>query len=315
MKANILFGVFLILSAIAVSAQNQFVPVFIQRAEIDGTDIFPFGFNQLNIERNEDFTLKLDLFAFRDVNNVEVKAEIDGYEYSDVKPISARYGPEDLTANVTYPVKLTLRLPDDVQLDDYKLRVTLSNRNDLSETVEFDLKIDTGRHAMKIVDVTLNPGSTVKAGQSLLSRVRLENKGQKTERDIKVTASIPALDLAASSFIEDIKSDKQEETEEMFLRLPRCATPGTYDVNVDVWFNKNHDKVSKSGKITVVENEACKEEPPVVIVQPVQNTTAPAAPPVQTSGLRTALEVVLLVLVALLVIVGLVIGFTRMREE
>jgi len=311
-----MLALMLVLSTVVVTAQSTTLPVDIEHAEIDGTDIFESGWNQLNIERNDQFTLKLELLAWETVKNVEIFASIDGYEYSDVSPISDRVGPLDLKANVTYVEKLKLKLPDDVDRDDYKLRVRISDRNSFSQTFEYDLQVDAPRHSLKIIDVSMNPGSTVKAGSSLLSRVRVENKGQRTEHDIKVSMNIPSLDVSASNYISDIKSDKEEETEEMFLRLPKCAAPGTYDANVVVTYNKGHDKVTQNGKVTVLENDACKIEPqPVVVVQQpvVNNTTTEASQ--ANSGVRTALEIVLLVLIALLIVVGVVIGFTRMREE
>ncbi|MBI4145987.1 hypothetical protein HY489_01470 [Candidatus Woesearchaeota archaeon] len=318
MKAKmLLFGVFLILAAAAAQAQDTWVPVYVQRAELDGTDIFPYGWNQLDVERDEELTLKLELFAWQDAENVEIRATISGYEHGDSTPISARIGPFDFEENVTYVKKLKFTLPDDVDLDDYKLRVEIADRNSWSQTITYDLQIDAPRHAVKIMDVTFNPGNTVKAGQSLLGRVRIENRGQKDQRDVKVTMGIPALDISATQYIEEIDNgDEQEETEEFFLRMPKCAAAGTYDVKVDAWFNDNRNKVSGTGKITVTENEACKEPEPVVVVQqPVQNNSTPAVAAPIKSNLRTALEVVLLVLVALLVIVGLVLGFTRMKEE
>ena len=318
MKATIavLFSVLLALTATLAGAQTTQLPVYVDTAEIDGTEIYAFGWNQLNIERNQEFTLKLELFAYEDAENVQIRVTIDGCEFSSTEDISANLGPFDFSENRTYVKKVQLKLPDDVQLDNYKLRVDVSNRNGWRQTQEYDLAIDAPRHAMKITDVTFNPGNTVKAGQSLLGRVRLENKGTKDENDVKVTVSIPALDLFATQYVEEVEnSDEQEETEEFFLRLPKCAAPGTYDVKVDAWFNKQHDKTSANTKVVVLENEACQPEPaPVVVVQPPANTTMTEAP-AKSSMLRTGLEVVLLVLVALLVVVGLIIGFSRMREE
>src|SRR3989344_508244 len=315
MKAwTILLGVLMVLAATSVAAQqnSSSVPVVIRHAELDSTDIFPFGFNQLDIERNDEFTLKLELFSNQRARDVEIRASISGYEFNDVRPISAQIGPFDFDANVTYPKRLTLRLPSDVDRDDYKLRVEISDRNSFSQFYDYNLQISAPRHAVTIQDVTLNPGNTVTAGQSLLARVRLENKGQKDEKDVKVTLSISGLNVAASDTIDKIDNDDQEETEEMLLRVPRCANPGTYDLTLDVWSNKNHDRVSGTSKVTVIEKTACKE------VAPVVTTPAPSQPAdpqeSSTDKIPLALEIALGVLIVLLVIVALV-GFARMREE
>jgi hypothetical protein len=319
MKAlmTVVFSMLLVLSAVFVTAQDHFVPVAIERAEIDDTEIEPFGTNRLDIERNEEFELELELFAFEDADDVEIRAFISGYEFNDVKDISDRIGPFDFDANVTYVKRMHFKLPDDVDVDDYQLRVVISDRNGWENVYNFQLLIDTKRHAVKIEDVVLNPGNAVKAGQALLATVRLENKGQKDEEDVKVTASIPALGVSASEYIEEVERDDEEETEELFLRMPKCAEPGIYEMTVDVWYNDGHSKVSDSTKVTVLENEACKPEPaPVVVVQQAPPANQSTETPSDSAGkVRAALEIILLVLVALLVIVGLVIGFSRMRGE
>ncbi len=321
MKAltTIVFSVLLVLLSVMVAAQDTYVPVAIERAEIDDTEIEPFGLNQLDIERAQEFELELELHPWENAKDVEIRAFISGYEYNDVNDIEDHIGPFDFDANVTYVKKMHLTLPDDVDVDDYQLRVIISDRNGWELVYNYELQVDTKRHAMTIEDVTLSPGSAVKAGQALLATVRLENKGQKDEDDVKVTATIPALGVSASEYIEEIENDEEEETEELFLRLPKCAEPGVYDMVVEAFYNDGHSKVGSSAKVTVLENEACKPEPaPVVIVQQAsQNVTTTE---VSTSGdssgkVRSALEIILLVLVALLVIVGLIIGFSRMRGE
>lgn len=312
----IVFGMLFVLSTMVVAADS--IPVIIERAEIDDTDILPDGENILDIERNDEFELELELFAVEDVKDVEIMAFISGFEFNDVEPIQDQIGPIDFQENVTYKRSLKLSLPDDVELDDYKLRVIISDRYGEEMIYRYDLHVNTERHLIQVEDVTLNPGHSVTAGQALLASVRLENKGQHDEDDVKVTVSLPALGISATDFIDEVEKEEEEETEELFLRMPKCAEPGVYDATVDVWYNDGRDKVSDSFQVNVLENEACAPEPePVVVVQQMQNTTQEAVQPAaESSGkVRSALEIILLVLVALLVIVGLIIGFTRMREE
>jgi len=312
MKAltTFLLSILFVLSVAAAPVQ-----VSVQRAEIDDTEIRDSQRNILDIERNQDFTLELQLLALKDAKDVEIRAFISGYEFNDVKSISDQVGLFDFDENVTYVKKLQLSLPDNVDVDDYKLRVVISDRNGDETVYNYNLQVNTQRHDMQVEDIVLNPGNSVKAGQALLASVRLENKGQKDEDDVKVTVSIPALGVSATEYIEEVEADEEEETEEIFLKLPKCAEAGVYDLNVDVWFNDDHDKVSESTKVTVLENEACTPEPaPVIVVQQSNQTSTEASEP-SGSKVRSALEIILLVLVALLVIVGLIIGFSRMRGE
>ncbi|MEM3154181.1 MAG: hypothetical protein QW165_01265 [Candidatus Woesearchaeota archaeon] len=319
MKAltTLLFCVMFVLSSVMVSAQSHVTPVAIEQAEIDGTEIEPFGVNQLDLERDQEFELRLELMAWEEAKDVEIRAFISGYEYNDVKSIADQIGPFDFRENVTYVKKLHISLPDDVDVDDYQLRVIISDRNGWELVYNYQLQVNTKRHLLKIDDVYLSAHS-VQAGQAVTAVVRLENQGQKDEKDVKVAVSIPGLGVSGVDYIDEIENDEEEETEEIFLRTPRCAEPGVYDVKIDAWYNKGHSKVSGESKLTVLENPACAPEPaPVVVVQPAQNATSAEAPASSASAgkLRSALEIILLVLVALLVIVGLIIGFSRMRGE
>lgn len=315
--------------ALTTVANAQYVPVQLDRIEIDDIDIEDFEefyFNEdvrLDLERGEEFEVELLLEAFEAADDVIVRAVIDGYEFSDIEPITDMIGPFDLDANITYKKKMTLRLPEDVDVDGYNFRLTISDRDRMSRTYEFNLLVDTQRHLLRIDDVNFNPGRTLTAGQALLGSVRVENKGQKDEDDVRVEVSIPALGLESVNYIEEIENgDDEEETEEFFLRLPKCAEPGVYDVAIEVQYNRGRDKVTDTRQVTILENEACaqEEEQTVVVVQqtepaaPQPTATETAAAP-HKSPLRTALEVILIVLVVLLVLVGLIIVLTRLREE
>ncbi|VVB81117.1 Uncharacterised protein [uncultured archaeon] len=312
MKAlTILLSVLLVLSAVAA----QTLPLNVEHAQIDNTEILASSVNKLDIERDQDFTLKLEIFASNAAKDVEIRAFISGYEFNDANAISKMLGPFDFAQSTTYIKKMTLTLPDDVDVAQYYLRVVISDRNGEELIYRYTLNVNAPRHMMKVQDIILST-STVQAGQALLASIRLENQGQKDESDVKVVLSIPSLGITATNYIAEVQNDKQEETEEMFLRLPKCAEPGVYDLNVEALYNDGHDKATSSAKVTVLENEACKPEPaPVVVVQEAQNKTAEVVPADSTGKVRSALEIILLVLVALLVIVGLIIGFTRMRGE
>ena len=90
-------------------------------------------------------------------------------------------------------------------------------------------------------------------------------------------------------------------------------------MRIDVIYDNDHEQASALTKINVLENEACAPAEPVVVVDEPETiveetqTSEPAAP--SKSKLRTALEVILIVLIALLILVGLVIGFSRMRSD
>jgi len=319
MQAKWFFGILaLLIVALSAVSYGQSVPVFISEVQLDDVTLVQSPFdNRLDVERGKEVELEIQLEAFGDADDVEVMAFLSGYEYNNVEPVNDRTPTFEVEDGVRYIKRLHLKIPDLVETDDYKLRIIVSDRNNFEFILNYDLKLDTKRHDLKIKEVMIYPESDVKSGTALLARVRVENYGQKDEEDVRVRVSIPDLGLSVVDYINEVESDEEEETEEMYLKLP-CAKPGTYGVKVDVAYNNGKSTLAQSRSINLVEGDLCKAlAAPTAQTTQVTQTPAPAAvqPAPQKSMLRTALEIILLVLVVLLVLVGLVIGFGRMRAD
>ncbi len=241
---------------LAVSAVSA-ITVTVDKVQVDDTDVVTGTTNTLAVDRNSDVDVEVKLTATADVKNMEVTAFVSGYEYNDVEPISKTTPLFDAEANVTYVKHVSLKFPNNVEGDRYLLRVLVTNRNDVEVIQNFQLKIDLPRHGMQIKDVLFNP-ETVKSGSALLTTVRLRNQGERDEEDVKVTVSIPQLGLSGTDYIDEIKKDDDEkETEEIYLRIPKCAKPGLYDANIEVKFDDNHKEQSATRTIRVAEDDSC----------------------------------------------------------
>jgi hypothetical protein len=308
-----MIGLMLLCSLALVGAVSA-IPVNITRVEIDDHRIQPDQTNRLDVVRDAKVDIEIVLEATQDADDVEVQVFVSGFEHNNDLRLADSIGPFDMDANVTYRKSLSITFPDLVEEDDYKMRVIVTDR-DGDEVIEnYNIKIDVPRHDLKVVDALFTPSRHVQAGQALLSVVRVENFGEKDEEDIKVTVAIPDLGISASDFIDEIEAEDEEETEELYLRVPKCAEPGIYDLTISVQYNDGFDRTGAQGKIEVLENPDCAKDDNTVEVQvppaqPAQETVE-AVP--RASKLRTGLEIVLLVLVALLVVIGLIVGFTRL---
>lgn len=250
------------LALFAVPALAQQLPILqFDEVEVDGTELSPNAINRLNLDRGEEYQVRVQFTPLANIKSGRVKISIDGYEFSEFEDITDASDINDYKANNTYVEKLSVRIPDDAELDSYKLRVELTNRNSQKFSVDYNLEIDAPRNAVSIEDIFFNPSDAVRAGSSLLAKVRVENKGQKNQDDVRVTVSIPGLGVSGTSYIEEIENDdEEEETEEIFLRIPRCAKPGAYDVNVEVEFNDRHRKSTERKSIIVLEDETCTDQ-------------------------------------------------------
>jgi hypothetical protein len=307
----ILLITFLATSAIAL-------PLDIQKVEIDGERVDDSSV-RLDVLRGQEIEIELTLVPTEDIEDIEIRAFISGYEYNDFDSIADSIGPISMDAGVKYRKTLSVALPDDVEEDDYKLRLIFSNRNGDDMIVKnYQIKVDLPRHELKITDILFHPGKNVKAGTALLGQIRIENMGEKDEDDVVVKIMIPELGVSATDYIDEIETGEQEETEELYLRIPENAEPGIYQAQIYVGYNNNHDKLLATSVLNIEANDRVQDIAPeetIVIVEEVQDITENAPTTNWKGTIKTVLEVVLLVLVALLVVIGLIIGFTRLGRD
>jgi uncharacterized membrane protein len=166
----------------------------------------------------------------------------------------------DADTGVTYRKKLQIDLHSFFEEDDYKLRLIYSDRNGDEIVQNYNIKIDVPRHGMMVRDVVFNPEGRVKAGSALLSVVRVRNMGEKDQEDVKVTVSIPQLGASASDFIDEVKNnDDEEETEELYLRIPQCSKAGVYDVQIEVAYDDGFRKEYVTKQMEVLASETCDD--------------------------------------------------------
>ena len=159
---------------------NDFSPVYLEREEEVVVEVYftgnPYGkCSSGNNNRCYD---------------TKVSAEINGYEYDDVRDVE---GPFEVEPGVQYRKVLRFRLPEDMpSSDDLTLNVELKDDDDLV-IVRYSVRIQEVRHRLNVFDVIFNPTNNVQAGQPLFANVRLENLGDNVENSIKVTVAMPSL--------------------------------------------------------------------------------------------------------------------------
>lgn len=286
---------------------------------------------RLNVERDQEFEVRLALLSADALTNVEVSAFVSGYEHNDVERVFDATPVFDMAANVTYTKRLMLKLPSDANTDSYKLRIVVSDRNSDSVVQNYDLRLDAPRHLLRIDDVNVFSGGNqnqVVSGDPVLVNARIKNLGDRAEEDIKVKVSIPQLGLSGTKYIDNIRTDKSEETGNMYMKLPKCVEPGNYQLNVEAFYN-NYKKTATDNtqSLTVLKNEACdkKEEDRKVVVVEIQQ------PPKVTetttsmdnnnesestiSKVRSVLEIFLVVLFAIFIVIGIVVFFSRLMKN
>ncbi|MBU1643813.1 MAG: hypothetical protein KJ598_01515, partial [Nanoarchaeota archaeon] len=196
-----------------------------------------------------------------DVENIQVEAEISGYEYSDYESLQDTTQLFDLASGTLKFVNLKVTLPTKLEKDTYWLRLRVMDKNTDAIVEKIELAVEPARHGLDIADVAFSPGNTVKAGKSLMATVLLENFGDKVEKDVKVTVEIPALGVSATEYVDVVPDDKDwdqdpnvayEDVEEMVLMIPNTAKAGEYEVKVSARYDNMYETVTKTYTLNVL---------------------------------------------------------------
>jgi uncharacterized membrane protein len=404
-----LLAVFVVslLSISMVSALDS-TQVSFSEVEINGVEFVPGAVSPLlAVEEGEKLDIKVGLLGgTAGAKDIQVDAEISGYEYDNYEDLEDSTHLFDIQPNNTKYVTLGLALPKKLDKDSYTLRLRITDKNTDALVYNVQLSVEPKRHGLDIEDVAFSPGTSVKAGRSLLASVLLENYGDKTEKDVKVSVSIPALGVSATEYVDVVETENSnidyEDVPEMFLAIPSTAAAGTYKVDVVVKYDDLRETLTKSYNIEVVENEMFQKSDKLVlavgpemqtvtagktatygvaltnagtaskaytvqaiagngnalvseglvVLSPGQNkvvyvsytpaadaaageqllsvsiksgsdaletvtlkANVVAAKVADTFNLRNGLEIALIVLVVLLVIIGLIVGFSRLRKD
>lgn len=217
-------------------------------------------------ERGQNLDIKVEFASLQNAEDVQVMAFITGYhrgsKFRDqIFDITSTF---DVKANVSYEKTLRLRLPDDFKVetgDQLKIRIEISDKYSHSFIREYNLKVEAPDHNLVIQDIVLDPSDNVQAGRGLFANVRVRNMGDNTEESIKIIISIPELNIKATEYIDEIEANEALSSEDIFLRIPSCATPGNYIVKATLQYADGDEETAKQTTIKVTEDSTCEISP------------------------------------------------------
>jgi uncharacterized membrane protein len=229
--------------------------------EVNGEELIAGSL--LVVEEGETLDIEVELrnpAGSANAEGIEVVARLSGYEYSDSESLEDSSELFDVDAGTRKFVNLELTIPSDLTNELNTLRVFVLDRNGTPVLFNYPVQVESARHSVGVEDVTFSPGNTVKAGRSLLTTVLVENYGDRTEEDVKVTVAIPELGVSATDFIDEIEADESENVfgdleGGLLLSIPANAEAGEYNVVVSVQYDNLRDTVRKTYKLNVVGNE------------------------------------------------------------
>jgi len=237
--------------------------------------------NGIAVDEGEVLEIEVDLEATATAEDVQIEAEIRGYEYDDYEDLDDRTETFNMRVNgdgtTTRSKNLEITLPNKLEDDRYLLRLSVDDKDSGSLVRYIVLQVEPSEHGIEIADVSFSPGNTVKAGRSLLTTVLLENYGYEDEDDVKVTVSVPELGISATEYVDVVETDSHnvdyEDVPEMFLPIPATAAEGEYQVKVTAKYD-HFETVTKTYTINVVANELFQEQTLVLAYAPENQNVA-----------------------------------------
>src|SRR3989344_2875656 len=162
MGKKIFAGLLMILIGVLMNSFAS-AAMTVSQVELDDDALSATSTNFIrDVQRGDEFEVKVHFSSDVDVENVQVEAALRGFDSDDtVDDISEVF---DMKAGVTYVKKLTLSLPDKLDQDKYSLRIRVEDRAGATTQQDYFLEVDTQRHLLSIKDVVLNP-EEVQAGR------------------------------------------------------------------------------------------------------------------------------------------------------
>ncbi|MBU0460989.1 MAG: hypothetical protein KJ574_00220 [Nanoarchaeota archaeon] len=249
------FGLLMLLlvALLTLSGVASALNVTIDKVELEGQELRTTSSTNKLVQRDNTADVEVFFTSFENVNNVEVRATLYGYDHNDL--IFAATENTDLLAGDYDSVKVQLKLPARMDQDRYTLWVSIADRTTKVEQ-SFLLRVNTERHNVVIKDVSIDPAQGVQAGRSLRALVNVKNYGEQDEDDVKVEFEMPQLNLRALPDYMDVEAEESKTSEELYLRIPTCAEAGLYEAIVTVTYDDGDEVIEQKGLIEVLESES-----------------------------------------------------------
>ncbi len=239
------------------------VNVTLTQVEVNDVDLDDS--NRKKIEKTDELEILVAFEVASVVEDFQISAELTGYDKKDKSLLQDSSSVFDVDAGVSDDVTLNIELPVRMEAGNYNLKITVDSTED-RETFYFPVKLVSPGSLVSIRDVILSPSNGVKAGRALLVTVRVQNRGDSDEDDVKVTFSIPELGISASDYIGEIKADEDDDnkdsksSEELYLRIPSCVEEGTYEAIVEVEYDDGDEVIEETFDVDVLADETCEAD-------------------------------------------------------
>lgn len=264
MKNNIFVVLMALCVAILATAMvSATVPIEITNVEVNGIDLDEVG--NLDVERGEEIKVEVYVKALDTVEDARLEVSFNGYHYDKYeRDIISDAVTFDLTNGTNKRYTFYLEAPLKIGTEEYDLRVEVSDKKGEDFEILYPVLFSgvSDEKAVSVKDFTVSPSNVVEAGRPLSFKLKVKNYGDSDLDDVNVRVSIPELGIADDEYMDELLEGESETFEELLLRIPTCANPGTYVVEALVEFDE-YESTKETMTITVLKGGSCEVTAPV----------------------------------------------------
>lgn len=203
------------------------------------------------LERGEDMSVKVLFRSNFNLDEVKVKAWINGYR----EEIEDKTGEFDVFKGNLYSKTMFLDIPEDIGAkDQYTLHVKIVDQNELTgvDEAKIDTTVQRVSNLLEILSVDFYDHNnfykgvcgecsvTFQTGTTLYTDIVVKNRGNHVLEDIYVKVSIPDLCMERVVYLGDLGTydNKYQDTEKVTIAFSLPDKEGTYEMVIEAYNSK-----------------------------------------------------------------------------
>jgi len=283
MKQNKMNTKFILAFLVAILATATFAPFALAvddlnisniRLYVDGIRADNDSTHHPSVVAGETYTIafKFTYTELEEANDVVVSAWIKGYKDESLVEQDSRYG--GYITGQRYNEKLRLTIPEDIDPEE-KLTLYLELEPEDADSWKEAYYLYAQRPSDNLDVILVDMDRTAEAGETVAVEVVVKNMGRQDAEDTLVSVKIPELGIVKTTYLEDLypidgaelcsvtgwlswECDEDNEDSaagRVFLKIPKSADAGVYDVKVTAYTDDTETTVTKTLEVLGTEVE------------------------------------------------------------
>ncbi|GEM_PF-3519345 len=228
----------------------------------------------------KNLNVRVGMTSLENVDNARVDAVLS-FENGDV--VADTTSIFNMNDGETAFKDLQLPLIGKFDQNKFTLRVKVTDAEGDSEEKSYGLKISTNKFPFVISSISAEP-DRIESGKSVDVKVMFKNAGVVPLNGLKMTVSIPELDVSSARYIDASKSNMPDITEHFLLKIFEDAQTGAYTIRSEIKSQFGTESEVKELPIYILG----KEDQPVLLPTGQLSVIAPQRQDMKNDGTEVA---------------------------